>query len=150
MEDVYMKRILSILGIISTVWTIGWAADAKAEITLCNRFDRPIYLAFSQKKSDRSQLGVIVKGWWYAKPGQCQTVYTNSLNKGENYGYYAISDDKKRNWSGENNSAEVCISDRGFDLMNAEKAQCIAPSYPVRFQSIDTKNRKNLTFDVKS
>ena len=149
-----MKRILSILGIISTVGTIGWASDARAEITLCNRFDRPIYLAFSQKKSERSQLGVIVKGWWYAKPGQCQTVYVSSLKKGENYGYYAISDDKQRNWSGEKTSAEVCISDRGFDLMNAEltgkQPQCGASSYPVRFQSIDTKNRNNLTFDIKS
>ena len=149
-----MKRILSILGIISTVGTICWASDVKAEITLCNRFDRPIYIALSQKKSDQSQLGVIVKGWWYAKPGQCKTVYTNSVNKGENYGYYAISDDKKRNWSRENNSAEVCISDRGFDLMNAEltvkRPQCVAPSYPVRFQSLDPKNRNNLTFDIKS
>jgi uncharacterized membrane protein len=145
-----MKRILSILGIISTIGTIAWASEAKAEITLCNRFDRPIYMAFSQKKSDRPQMGVIIKGWWYAKPGQCQTVYINSLNRRETYGYYAISDDKKRNWSGDNNSNEICVSDRGFDLMNAEKSQCVVPNYPVRFQSIDTKDRRNLTFDIKN
>ena len=149
-----MKRLLTILGILAAATTIGWTSEVKAEITLCNRFDRPIYLAFSQKKSERSQLGIIVKGWWYARPGQCQTVYTNSLNKGENYGYYAISDDKKRNWSGENNTAEVCISDRGFDLMNAElspkKTHCVTPSYPIRFQSIDTKNLKSVSFDIKN
>ena len=149
-----MKRLLTVLGIISTVGTIGWASEVRAEITFCNRFDRPVYMAFSQKKTDRPQLGVIVKGWWYAKPGQCQTVYSNGLNNRENYSYYAISDDGKQKWQAENNSSEVCISDRGFDLTNAEvsgkQSQCAAPSYPVRFQSIDTKDRQNVTFDIKN
>jgi uncharacterized membrane protein len=149
-----MNRLLTILGIVSATVTIGWTSEAKAEITLCNRFEQPIYIALAQKKPDRPQVGTIVKGWWYTQSGECQTVYPNSVINGESYSYYAVSADKQQTWNGDNNSAEICITDRGFDLMNAElsakKPQCVAPSYPVRFQSIDTKDRKNTTFDIKN
>jgi uncharacterized membrane protein len=148
------KRLLTVLGLISGAITIGQTPPAQAEITLCNRFDRPIYMALSQKKADRPQAGTIVKGWWYAKPGQCQTVYANNISNGDNYAYYAISADKQRSWTGDSSTAEACIRDRGFDLMNAElspkQPQCVAPSYPIRFQSIDTKDLKSVNFDIKN
>jgi uncharacterized membrane protein len=145
-----MRKVLMTLGFLATGMTIGWTVDVKAEMILCNQFEQPIYIAFSQQKADRPQAGAIVKGWWYTKPGQCQTVYPNSLSNGEKYGYYAISADGKRNWSGDNNSGEICISDRGFDLTTTTKSQCNAPSYPVKFQSIDAKNRTNVSFDIKN
>lgn len=148
------QQLLAVLGLISSAMTIGHTAPAQAEITLCNRFEKPIYMALSQKKADRPQAGTIIKGWWYAKPGQCQTVYANNISNGEEYAYYAISDDKQRSWTGATTTGEVCIRDRGFDLMNAElspkKPQCVAPSYPIRFQSIDTKNRQSISFDIKN
>ena len=146
-----MKKLLTILGII-IVSPICWGSEAKADLVFCNRFEQPIYMALAQKNAN-NQRGTIVKGWWYANPGQCQTVYPNSLNKGENYGYYAISADGKQNWQNENNSAELCVNDRGFDLMSAalsgKNSQCVAPDYPVKFKWMNTENKQNLTFDFK-
>ena len=148
------QQLLTVLGLISSAITIGQAPPAQAEITLCNRFEKPIFIALSQKRADRTQAGTIVKGWWYAKPGQCQIVYANNVSNGDSYGYYAVSDDKQRSWTGDNSTAETCIRDRGFDLMNAElspkQPQCVAPSYPIRFQSIDTKDLKSVSFDIKN
>ena len=141
------------VGVLSMVGAIGWADEAKADLVFCNRIDRPIYMALSQKNPSKPKDGIVVKGWWYANPGQCQRVTSNNLSTGENYGYYAISNDGKQKWSDETNGTEVCIDDKGFDRMSTGSAgktdRCIAPSYPVRFKWMEPQTKQNLTFDFK-
>jgi uncharacterized membrane protein len=145
-----MKKLLTIAGIIATVVTLGWASEAKADLVFCNRIDRPIYMALSQKTTtDRSK--TTIKGWWYAKPGQCQSVYLNRLKLEESYGYYAVSDDGKKKWSGDAKEVELCINDNGFDAVSTEmsgkNSQCTAPNYAVRFKWLDTGNQPAISFD---
>jgi uncharacterized membrane protein len=145
-----MKKLLIISGTISAAIALGWTSEAKADLVFCNRIDRPIYMALSQKTTDdRSKISV--KGWWYAKPGQCQIVYLNRLKPGESYGYYAVSDDGKKKWGGNANGVEICVNDNGFDALSTatsdKNSQCTTPNYSVRFKWLDTENQPGISFD---
>ncbi len=145
-----MKKLLTISSIIAAAVTIGSASEAKADLVFCNRVDRPIYMALSQKNTN-NPAKTIVKGWWYAKPGQCQSVYLNRLKPEERYGYYAVSEDGKKKWSGDTSSVELCVNDNGFDsistALSGKTTQCNAPSYPARFKWLDTENQQSISFD---
>jgi uncharacterized membrane protein len=145
-----MKKLLTISGIIVTAVTLGWTSEAKADLVFCNRFDRPIYMSLSQKTTN-NRSRITIKGWWYAKPGQCQSVYLNRLKPEERYGYYAISDDGKKKWSGDANGVESCVNDNGFDTISTDlsgkNSQCTAPNYSVRFKWLDTENQPGISFD---
>jgi uncharacterized membrane protein len=146
-----MNRILTLAGIIAVTFNIGWSHEAKADLIFCNRSERPIYMALSKKSTANLSPQVVVKGWWYARSGQCQLVYTESLKPQERYGYYAIADNGKKRWGGDRNSSELCIGDDGFDLSmtesNTKNIQCNSPRYPVRFQWLETEGRPSITFD---
>jgi uncharacterized membrane protein len=143
------KTLLTISGIMAAI-TFGWTPEAKADLIFCNRIDQPIYMALSQQATGNRSTATI-KGWWYAQPGQCQSVYLNQLKPEERYGYFAISADGKRKWNGDANGLESCVNDNGFDLLapavGGKTPQCVAPSYPVRFKWMDTENQPNISFD---
>lgn len=127
---------------------IGTAAQA--QLTLCNRADRPIEVAYAEEKGSLMQ----VVGWKRIAPNACVRIATNRLYP---YAYYAHAPGSDWEWVGEEDGEEFCVHmNRGFridydgideDYFEADEFDCPAGAEKRTFTVLEKGVRHTIDLD---
>jgi uncharacterized membrane protein len=127
---------------------IGTAAQA--QLTLCNRADRPIEVAWTEENKGVLQ----VTGWKRIAPDACARITTNRQHA---YAYYAHAPGTDWEWVGEEDGEEFCVHmNRGFridydgideDYLDADDFACPAGAEKRSFTVLEKGVRHTIDLD---
>jgi uncharacterized membrane protein len=87
------------------------APTAHADLTFCNRYSAPVYVAFSWGfTTDSGRAARRVVGWYLVQPGECKAVYFGDL-RGKHWSFLAEATDGAY-WAG---PRRLMVRNQAFD-----------------------------------
>jgi uncharacterized membrane protein len=120
---------------------------AQAQLTLCNRVDRPIEVAYAEENKGTLQ----VVGWKRIAPNACVQI---TRNRDYDYAYWAHAPGADMEWEGDADGVEFCVHmNRGFridykdiedDFSDADDFSCPAGAEKRLFMVIIKTGRKEI------
>lgn len=72
------------------------------EVTVANKTDAPVWLAFARVSAGGENDADFARGWWKVEPGQTKRLSVMEYSPVYGYFYFAFSPTKKRFWHGRN------------------------------------------------
>lgn len=118
----------------------GFAAPARADLTVCNKTTAPVVFAVAFETSQ----DLVSQGWWTVMPDQCQIALSVPLDR-QFYYHYAVSQELKVEWRGNFN---FCTSDDAqFRISGAQS--CEQRNYRTTgFRQVDVGTNKDYVLNI--
>jgi uncharacterized membrane protein len=131
------------------------AQAAQAQLTLCNRTNRPVEVA---TVAESDIMAPVVDGWKPIAPGACEKMNTNMA---VDYAYYARQTNGGKVWDGGSGGPRLCVvskpgpfsvyyHDLDDELLEADTFRCESSGEEKRsFIKLPNPNGNNYTVDLR-
>ena len=133
------RRCTCIIAALAAVFTLSFAAPAKADFRLCNNTGSRVGIALGYKDAE----GWTTEGWWNVAPRACETLLRGAL-VARYYYIYAVDYDRGGEWAGH---AYMCSREKEFTIRGV--GDCLARGYDrTGYFEVDTGEQHSWTVQL--